>query len=71
MKIVLRGANGRVVDLEISGGVALPSPLHTVYEEAGPGKRNACSGAFVFRVHFPKFRTYCFGVQPLNRLNSS
>jgi predicted dehydrogenase len=35
VKIVLRGANGRVVDLEISGGVALSSPLYTVYGTRG------------------------------------
>lgn len=35
LKIVLRGCNGRVVDLEISGGVALGSPVYAVYGTRG------------------------------------
>jgi predicted dehydrogenase len=35
VKIVLMGQNGRVVDLEISGGVALPSPEYAVYGTRG------------------------------------
>lgn len=35
LKIVLRGQNGRVVDLEISGGITLPSPVYAVYGTKG------------------------------------
>ncbi|MFD0672433.1 Gfo/Idh/MocA family protein [Cohnella sp. GCM10027633] len=35
VKIVMKGENGRVVDLEISGGVGIPSPLYTVYGTRG------------------------------------
>lgn len=41
LKIVLRGTNGRVVDMEISGGAALPEPEYIIF-----GKRGAliCQG---------------------------
>jgi predicted dehydrogenase len=35
LKIVLRGRNGRVVDLEISGGAALPEPEYIVFGDRG------------------------------------
>ena len=35
LKIVLRGENRRVVDLEISGGVSIPSPVYAVYGDRG------------------------------------
>ncbi len=35
IKIVLRGENGRVVDLEISGGVAIGSPTYRVFGTRG------------------------------------
>jgi predicted dehydrogenase len=35
VKIVLRGANGRIVDLEISGGVALGAPTYLVFGTKG------------------------------------
>ena len=35
LKIVLRGAQGRVVDLEISGGVASESPVYLVFGSRG------------------------------------
>ena len=35
LKIVLRGANGRVVDMEISGGAALPEPEYIILGERG------------------------------------
>ena len=35
VKIVLRGTNGRLVDLEISGGVALGSPTYLVFGSRG------------------------------------
>jgi predicted dehydrogenase len=35
VKIVLRGANGRLVDLEISGGVAIGSPTYLIFGSAG------------------------------------
>ncbi|MDF2922418.1 MAG: gfo/Idh/MocA family oxidoreductase [Paenibacillaceae bacterium] len=35
VKMVLKGRNGRVVDLEISGGVALPSPVFAAYGTKG------------------------------------
>ena len=35
LKIILRGENGRVVDLEISGGVALPEPVFTIFGTRG------------------------------------
>lgn len=40
LKIIMRGANGRVVDLEISGGAALGEPEWTVY-----GTRGALTGS--------------------------
>ena len=35
LKIILRGENGRIIDIEISGGVALPSPVYAVYGTRG------------------------------------
>lgn len=35
LKIIMKGANGRIVDIEISGGVALPSPVYAVYGTRG------------------------------------
>lgn len=35
LKIVFRGTNGRIVDMEISGGVALASPVYAVYGTRG------------------------------------
>ena len=35
LKLVFRGRNGRVVDVEISGGIALPSPVYAVYGTRG------------------------------------
>lgn len=35
VKIVLRGRNGRVADLEISGGVAIPEPMYAVWGTKG------------------------------------
>lgn len=35
LKIVLKGANGRIVDLEISGGVALGAPTYQVFGTRG------------------------------------
>ena len=35
LKIIMRGKNGRVVDIEISGGVSLPSPVYAVYGTRG------------------------------------
>ncbi len=35
LKIILKGKNGRIVDIEISGGVALPSPVYAVYGTRG------------------------------------
>lgn len=35
LKLVFRGRNGRVVDVEISGGVALPSPVYAIYGTRG------------------------------------
>ena len=35
LKIILKGENGRLVDIEISGGVALPSPVYAVYGSRG------------------------------------
>jgi scyllo-inositol 2-dehydrogenase (NADP+) len=35
VKIVLRGTNGRLVDLEISGGVAIASPTYLVFGSKG------------------------------------
>lgn len=35
VKIVMRGANGRVVDLEVSSGVALPEPMWAVWGSRG------------------------------------
>ena len=35
LKIVFRGKNGRIIDVEISGGVALASPVYAVYGTRG------------------------------------
>lgn len=35
LKIIMKGENGRVVDIEISGGVAIPSPTYQVYGTKG------------------------------------
>ena len=35
LKLVFRGKNGRVIDVEISGGVALASPVYAVYGTRG------------------------------------
>ena len=35
LKAVFRGENGRVIDVEISGGIALPSPVYAVYGTRG------------------------------------
>ena len=35
LKVVMRGKNGRVVDIEISGGISLPSPVYAVYGTRG------------------------------------
>ena len=35
LKVILRGTNRRVIDIEISGGVALPSPVYAVYGDRG------------------------------------
>ena len=34
-KAVIRGANGRIVDVEVSGGVAIGSPVYAVYGKRG------------------------------------
>ena len=34
-KAVIRGTNGRIVDIEVSGGVAIPSPVYAVYGNRG------------------------------------
>ncbi len=35
IKIVFTGINGRIVDMEISGGVALPTPVYMIYGSKG------------------------------------
>ncbi len=35
IKIVFTGVNGRIVDMEISGGVALPTPVYRIYGSKG------------------------------------
>lgn len=35
LKVIMRGENGRVIDIEISGGVALASPVYAVYGDRG------------------------------------
>ncbi len=35
IKIVFTGVNGRIVDMEISGGVALPTPVYMIYGSKG------------------------------------
>lgn len=35
LKIVLKGENGRIVDIEISGGIAIPSPICLIYGTRG------------------------------------
>ena len=34
-KAVIRGTNGRIIDVEVSGGVAIPSPVYAVYGKRG------------------------------------
>ena len=35
LKVILKGKNGRIIDIEISGGIALPSPVYAVYGTRG------------------------------------
>lgn len=35
VKVIFRGENGRLIDVEISGGVALPAPVYAVYGDRG------------------------------------
>ena len=35
LKVIFRGKNGRIIDLEISGGVAINSPIYSVYGTRG------------------------------------
>ncbi len=35
LKVILTGENGRIVNIEISGGIALPSPVYAVYGTRG------------------------------------
>ncbi len=51
LKIVLRGTNGRVVDMEISGGAALPEPEYIVL-----GARGAliCAGDDITMRYLPR-----------------
>jgi predicted dehydrogenase len=35
IKIVFTGVNGRIVDMEISGGVAVPTPMYRIYGSRG------------------------------------
>ena len=35
LKVIMRGENGRVIDIEISGGIALGSPVYAVYGTRG------------------------------------
>ncbi len=35
LKVILRGENRRVIDIEISGGVALPAPVYAIYGTRG------------------------------------
>lgn len=35
LKVLLRGTNGRVVDIEISGGVAIPEPVYCIHGSLG------------------------------------
>ena len=38
VKIIMRGENGRVFDMEISGGVCIGDPMYTVYGDRGSAK---------------------------------
>lgn len=51
IKILLNGANGRIVDVEISSGVALPTPQYTVYGTRG---MLVDCGGFLRVKHLPK-----------------
>ncbi len=35
VKLIFRGENGRIIDVEICGGVALPAPVYAVYGDRG------------------------------------
>ena len=35
LKVILKGKNGRIIDIEISGGISLPSPVYAVYGTRG------------------------------------
>ena len=50
LKIVLTGENGRVVDLEISGGAALPEPEYIVLGDRGA---LICQGEAITLRHLP------------------
>ena len=68
LKIVLTGENGRVVDLEISGGVAVPQPEYVIFGNKGT---LVCQGNTITlryidpKQKFRKLRAYA-GNPPLN-----
>ena len=55
LKIILKGKNGRIIDIEISGGVILKSPVYAVYGTKGSliaGNENT----FKLKYLDPKFK---------------
>lgn len=56
MKILLRGADGRVADLEISYNVALPEPYCTIYGHRGSLVLNAAMDEIRLRYIAPGFQ---------------
>lgn len=51
IKLVLRGTNGRIVDMEISGGAALPEPEYTIFGDRGA---LTCSGDDITMRYLPR-----------------
>ena len=60
VKIIMRGENGRVFDMEISGGVTMGDPMYTVYGTRGSLKMEGYSHFHLKyldpkQVHFAKY----------------
>ncbi len=54
LKIILKGKNGRIVDLEISGGVTLPQPTYVIFGTKGSLVCDEAKGTIKMRYLNPK-----------------
>ena len=54
LKIIMRGKNGRIVDLEISGGVTLPQPTYVIFGTKGSLVCDESKGTIKMRYLNPK-----------------